>query len=445
MLYQFLRFIIFVAMRLFFKSIRLKNIENIPKKGALILAANHPSTFLDPLVGAVFVPRPIHFLANGSIYKVPIIAWILKKLYTIPIYRQQDSKNNATQNEDSFRACYELLESKGALIIFPEGTSEDERNLRKIKTGTARIALGAEAKNNFDLDTKIVCIGINYTNPRKFQSRLMVSFGAPISLEKYKENYLQDSVKAVQELTEEIRTQIASMIVVTQTKEIDELVEKIERLYTNTLKQELQLDAPETEQIFTIAQHFADAVLHFEYKDPARVDKLQSHLKQYFELLEKHKLSDGLMVQKPLSFFEKLKGVFYTIFGFPIYLFGLIHNFLPYELPAIFTNAITKDITYHAPMNISFGILTFIGFYTAYSFGFHYFMPNFWYLFIYWIALVVSGFFAYRYWYFLLDLIGRWRVSNYINNPHFQLLLDSRRQIVSELEQAKKEYLESLG
>jgi glycerol-3-phosphate O-acyltransferase / dihydroxyacetone phosphate acyltransferase len=444
MLYQFLRFVVFVAIRLFFKSIRLKNLKNIPSKGALILAANHPSTFLDPLVGAVFVPRQIHFLANGSIYKVPLIAWILKKLYTIPIYRQQDSANNAVQNQDSFRACYELLERKGTLIIFPEGTSEDERNLRKIKTGTARIGLGAEAKNNFELDVKIVCIGINYTNPRKFQSRLMVSFGEPIPLEKYKESYTQDSVKAVQDLTEEIRAQLASMIVVTQTKEIDDLVEKIERLYTNTLKQDLQLDTPETEQIFTVAQHFADAVHYFEAKDPARVDKLQSHINQYFDLLKKHHLSDSLMTQGKHSFFDKFKGVLFAILGFPLYLFGLIHNFLPYELPAVFTNAITKDITYHAPMNITFGIFTFLGFYLGYAFGFHYFIPHWGHTFLYLLALALSGFFTYKYWYFLLYLIGHWRATNYMQNSNFQVLLTSRKQIIEELEQAKKEYLESL-
>ncbi len=444
MLYQFLRFIVLVAIRLFFKSIRLKNINKIPKKGALILAANHPSTFLDPLVGALFIPRKIHFLANGSIYKIPIVAWILKKLYTIPIYRQQDSQGASHQNEDSFRACYELLERKGAIIIFPEGTSENERKLRKIKTGTARIALGAEAKNNFELGTKVVCVGINYTNPRKFQSRLMVSFQAPISLEKYKESYANDSIKAVQDLTNEIREGLESMIVITETKEIDEMVEKIERLYASTLKQELLLDAPETEQIFTVAQHFADAVHYFEAKEPARVVRLQKSINQYFDLLEKYNLSDGLIVQPTLSFSEKIKGVLYVIFGLPFYLLGLIHNALPYKLPAIISKVITKDAGYHAAMNLVFGIFTFLSFYIAFGFAFYYFVPTIGYLFTYLFAIAVLGFFAYRYWYFLLDLVGMWRIANLSKSPDFQSLLSLRKAIIEALEAAKKEYLESL-
>lgn len=444
MLYQALRFIVLVAIRLFFKSIRLKNLDKIPKKGALILAANHPSTFLDPLVGALFIPRKIHFLANGGIYKIPIIAWVLKQLYTIPIYRQQDSRAASHQNEDSFRACFELLERKGAIIIFPEGTSENERKLRKIKTGTARIALGAAAKNNFDLAVSVVCVGINYTNPRKFQSRLMVSFQAPISLEKYKESYANDSVKAVQDLTNEIREGLESMIVITETKEIDELVEKIERLYTNTLKQELQLDTPETEQIFTMAQHFADAVHYFEAQEPARVLSLQKNINGYFDLLEKYNLSDSLIVKPVLSFAQKIVGAFSIIFGLPFYLLGLIHNFLPYKLPAILSRALTKDTSYHAAMNLVLGIFTFLTFYIAFGFAFYYFLPSIGYLFMYLFVLSVLGFFAYRYWYFLLDLVGRWRIANLSENPDFQLLLSLRKAVIEELEIAKKEYLESL-
>jgi 1-acyl-sn-glycerol-3-phosphate acyltransferase len=445
MLYHFLRLIVLIAIRVFFKSIHLKNIDHIPKKGALILAANHPSTFLDPLVVALFVPRKIYFLANGGIFQVPLIAWFLRKLYMLPIYRQQDSQDASIKNKDSFRACYELLEKQGAVIIFPEGTSENERKLRKIKTGTARIALGAEAKNDFALDVKIVCVGINYTNPRKFQSRLMVSFDEAIAVKDYKESYLQDMVKTVQVLTDEIKERLEAMIVVTENKEIDELVEKIERLYTSTLKKELSLEAPETEQIFIVAQHLAEAVHYFEATQPQRVDYLQANINQYFSLLEKYKLSDSLIVQPILDKKAKIKGVFNALLGLPLYLYGLIHNFLPYELPAIFTRIITKDITYHAPMNITFGIFTFLSFYAIYAWRFYYYIQHGGYLFAYFISLGLTGFFTYRYWFYLLDLIGRWRISNLVKNPDFQLLLDLRKGIIEELEKAKQEYLEILG
>jgi 1-acyl-sn-glycerol-3-phosphate acyltransferase len=445
MLYQFLRVIVLIAIRLFFKSIRLKNIHNIPSKGALILAANHPSTFLDPLVGALFISRKIHFLANGSLYKIPIVAWLLKQFYTIPIYRQQDSKTASNQNEDSFRACYELLEAKGAIIIFPEGTSENERKLRKVKTGTARIALGAAAKNNFDLDVNIVCVGINYTNPRKFQSRLMVSFDAPIILKKYKESYLEDQVKTVQNLTNEIKERLESMIVVTETKAIDELVEKIESIYTSTLKQELSIDAPDTEQIFTIAQHFADAVHYFEANSPARVIGLQTSINQYFDTLKKYKLSDKVVVHPVLKWEGKLRGALYIILGFPFYVLGLMHNFLPYQIPAILTKTFTKDITFQAPMNISFGIFTFLSFYTAYGISFYYFVPHVWFLLLYLLSIAFMGFFTYRYWHFFLDLIGKWRIANLSANTNFQALLALRVSVIKELEIAKKEYLERLN
>ncbi|MCU0389800.1 MAG: lysophospholipid acyltransferase family protein [Thermoflexibacter sp.] len=445
MLYQFLRLIVLIAIRIFFKSIHLKNVENVPRKGAVILVANHPSTFLDPLVGALFVPRKIHFLANGGIFKIPLVAWLLKKLYTIPIYRQQDSTVASSKNEDSFRACYELLEQKGAIIIFPEGTSEDERKLRKIKTGTARIALGAEAKNNFELDVKIVCIGINYTNPRKFQSRLMVSFDEAISIKSFKDRYLQDDIKTVQDLTNEIKERLEAMIVITENKKIDELVEKIERLYTNILREELHLQSHETEQLFVVAQHFADAVHYFEARQPERVNQLQANINQYFSLLTKYQLSDSLIVQPPLTFKDKISNLFFLVLCSPIYLYGLIHNFLPYELPALITHAITKDITYHAPMNITFGIITFIGAYIAYAFGFYHYFPQVGYLLTYLISIGLAGFFAYRYWYFLLDFVGKWRTARLVKKDKLNEILELRKLIIRDLESAKQEYLESIS
>ncbi len=444
MLYSFLRLIVLIAIRVFFKSIRLKNIHHVPKKGAIILVANHPSTFLDPLVVALFVPRKIHFLANGSIFGIPLFAWLLRRLYTLPIYRQQDSQVASLKNEDSFRACYELLEEKGAIIIFPEGTSENERKLRKIKTGTARIALGAEARNDFMLDVKIVCVGINYTNPRKFQSRLMLSFDEAIVVKDYKESYLQDSVKTVQLLTDEIKKRLEAMIVVTENRAIDELVEKIERLYASTLRKELDLPASETEQIFIVAQYFAEAVHYFKTTQVEKVDKLQASINRYFNILERYKLSDSLIIAPILTPKEKIKGVFTALLGFPLYLYGLIHNFLPYELPAIATHAITKDITYHAPMKITFGIFSFLSFYTIYAWGFYHFIPHVGYLILYLISLVFGGFFTYRYWFYLLDLIGKWRISFLMKNPDFLSLLELRKEIIKELEKAKQEYLETL-
>jgi hypothetical protein len=150
-------------------------------------------------------------------------------------------------------------------------------------------------------------------------------------------------------------------------------------------------------------------------------------------------------VQPILSFGKKIEGILYIIFGLPFYLFGLIHNILPYKLPAVISKAATKDVGYHAAMNLIFGIFTFLSFYIAYGFAYAHFIPTIWYLLAYLLFAALSGFFAYRYWYFLLDVIGRWRIANLSKSPDFQSLLDLRKTIIEDLEVAKNEYLESLA
>ncbi len=96
-------------------------------------------------------------------------------------------------------------------------------------------------------------------------------------------------------------------------------------------------------------------------------------------------------------------------------------------------------------MKITFGIFTFLSFYAIYAWGFYHFVPHEGYLILYLISLVFGVFFAYRYWFYLLDLIGKWRISFLIKNHDFQSLLELRKEIIKELEKAKQEYLETLA
>ena len=66
-----------------------------------------------------------------------------------------------------------------------------------IKTGVAIIALGAEAKYNFELDLSIVPIGLNYSNPHNFKSDVFVNIGKPIKVSDYKDIYLKDPKEGV--------------------------------------------------------------------------------------------------------------------------------------------------------------------------------------------------------------------------------------------------------
>ncbi|MEL6973183.1 MAG: hypothetical protein AAFO02_23670, partial [Bacteroidota bacterium] len=78
MLYAAVRPIATVGLKYYFRRIDLANAERIPKNAAVILAANHPTTFIEPCVLACFLEEPLNFLARGDFFKNKIAAKLLK-------------------------------------------------------------------------------------------------------------------------------------------------------------------------------------------------------------------------------------------------------------------------------------------------------------------------------------------------------------------------------
>ncbi|MFN8578900.1 MAG: 1-acyl-sn-glycerol-3-phosphate acyltransferase [Candidatus Sericytochromatia bacterium] len=447
MLYTILRKIVSLTINIFFNSVYAKNLEHLPTRGPLIIAPNHPSTFLDPLVVSMWVKRPIYFLTNGGAFSSPLKKWLYSKLFMIPIYRQQDSNESSSKNEEVFKNCYDMLKEGKVIIIFPEGSSEDERKLRKIKTGLARIAFGAEKENNFNLDVKVVCVGINYTNPRKFQSKLFINFDNPIEIKDYKDDYEKDNIKAVKDVTNLVSERLTSLIVVTSDEKVDKLVRKIEILYTSNLKDSLNLTFDEREQIFTIAQYISDAVKYYQHKDNEKVIDLENKLEDYFSDLKKYQIRDETVSKindKKHIIIKLIKYIPQLIIGFPFYILGLLHNYLPFIIPAFVAKKTTKYTVYQAPINIVTGIITFSIFYSIYVLLFAIYTKDSILTTLYIIILPISGYFTFYYWNYLRRVFESLRLfSTFEKGENNYSLRIKRDNLIKELENIKEEYLNS--
>ena len=162
MLYRLLKFIIGVGIRLYYKEIRVKNVEQLPQNSPLIIIANHPNTLMDAWVIGMICKQPIYYMAKATLFNSKFKLKLLKSLNMVPINRQGEGRVDGVRNEDSFGECYKILNEGKTLVIFPEGTSYKERVLRKLKSGTARIALEAEHRQKGKLGLKVVAVGLNY-------------------------------------------------------------------------------------------------------------------------------------------------------------------------------------------------------------------------------------------------------------------------------------------
>lgn len=113
----------------------MKGIENIPKRGGVILAANHES-FLDPVAASIASPRQVYFLAREELFQVRFLSWIIKNLNAMPISREQLQVSIA-------RKSLGILRKGRVLLLFPEGTRSPADTIAKGKRGVGLIAYNA--------------------------------------------------------------------------------------------------------------------------------------------------------------------------------------------------------------------------------------------------------------------------------------------------------------
>jgi glycerol-3-phosphate O-acyltransferase / dihydroxyacetone phosphate acyltransferase len=171
--YRILAWFLRVVTRVFFRQIEVAGLENIPASGPVIFAGNHPNSLIDPILIITTCGRKVHFAAKDTLFKGRLMRAVLGALGAVPIKRRDDHGGGA-DNDAAFAAMFAVLQEGGTIGIFPEGLSHDEAHLGRLKTGAARLALGAK------VPVVVVPCGLTFIHPKRFRSRVLVQYGAPV-------------------------------------------------------------------------------------------------------------------------------------------------------------------------------------------------------------------------------------------------------------------------
>lgn len=403
--YTVMKPVVRLGLRVFFRRLEVRHRQRLRLPGPLMLCSNHPNTLMDPLVTAVQRHEPIAFLAKSTFFKNPILGAIMRSGNCIPIHRRQDvasgadalsAQQLAASNEASFGRCYDYLERGGTVMIFPEGTSVSERRLRPLKTGAARIALGTEARHDFKLGLKLVCVGTNYFDPSKFRSDVLLNVAPPIVIADYAERYHQDPDAAADELTEEIRRRLTRRLVISRDAEDEALAQQVERTFGDHLNPD---DDPDTlYDNFQLSRTLLDAVAWFEQHDPNRLSTLREALNHYLAGLQVYKLDDEALGQshRPGS---HLTDYLSLGLGLPIWLYGLLTNYLPYKIPSQVAHRATQETEFIAAIMLGVGMVTFPLAYALEAVAMQHWLTHDWRLTgLFVLSLPLVGFYALGYW-----------------------------------------------
>lgn len=198
----------------------------VPPAGPVLLVANHPNSLLDPAAVAAAAGRPVRFMAKAPLFSDPSVGWLIRASGAIPVYRKSDDPALMGRNEDSFQAVFQALREGAAVGIFPEGMSHSEPSLAPLKTGAARIALGAADGVAFP----IVPVGLSLREKWRFRSEALALTGGSVRWDDLAP-LGPDDATAVRELTRRIEEALRGVTVNLRSWEDAPLVEIAGEVY----------------------------------------------------------------------------------------------------------------------------------------------------------------------------------------------------------------------
>lgn len=178
--------------------------------GPVLLVANHPNSLIDPTLVVAAGSRPVRFLAKAPLFNDPKTSWMVKAAGAIPVYRRSDDPAQMSRNEEAFSAVFDVLASGAVVGVFPEGVSHSEPAMVPLKTGAARIALGAAARLGQVIS--IVPVGLSFRAKDIFRSDAFVVRGFPIAWGDLAARG-PDDADAVRELTARIDKALRSVTI----------------------------------------------------------------------------------------------------------------------------------------------------------------------------------------------------------------------------------------
>jgi 1-acyl-sn-glycerol-3-phosphate acyltransferase len=451
MLYTFLQNIIKVALAIFFQKIEIRHKENVPKRGPVLLAVNHPDSQMDAFVLSAVINRKVHYIAHAGLFANKLRAKLLRSIGVIPVLRQRSKSDEVDRNVQAFQECFEVLEKGGVIGIFPEGISEMARRVRKIKTGAARIVLEAERRNDYSLGIKLIPVGLHFFSRSRFRSRVLVNVGRPINVQPYFSLNEKDNVEAVSRLTAKIQESLENLTVNVQHSELDRFVRDIENIYRDELMIQTLVDHKSSKKIvaeFVITQKIADCVEYFHEKNPQKVRDMEEKISAYKRKLKRLHLKD-IMVREKTSikklFKAELAGIARAIVGMPLAVYGVLNNFIPYRITEFIVKRYIDDKTKILVALFLGGGTTFILFYSAQVFLVWYLAGYLW-AFLYLCSLPCSGFFALGYGKEIRKIQERISFSFFLfTNRHLiGKMRRTRNMLIAEMNSCKDEYLERM-
>lgn len=270
MLYKLLHFPAKLALLIWCRHCHINRKEILQAKGPLLIAANHPNSFLDAILICALFKRPIYSLARGDAFKNKFINKLLLSLNMFPVYRVSEGVENLEENYKTFDDCLQVFKKNGIVLIFSEGRCINEWHLRPLKKGTARLAISAWEHG---IPLKIIPLGLNYHSFASFGKNIIANFGEFIT---------ENNIAFKKEDAYGVKVQTFNTALKTQ---LEKLVIQIKPAEEKILKQTFDIPVSSLKKILLFIPAFFGFILHaplyiplqkFSFKKFGKIDHYDS-------------------------------------------------------------------------------------------------------------------------------------------------------------------------
>jgi len=345
-----------LILRVFFRRIEVSGSERVPARGPVIFVLNHPSGLIDPAFLLCLAPRRVSLLAKAPLFRVPIIGFFCRAFEAIPVHRRQDAGSDPSQNRETFETARAVLARGGAIGIFPEGTSHSDPQLRPLKTGAARIAVGAAAALGGEggggggggggaAPLVIVPAGLYYRAKRTFRSAALLYFGEPFPVEPVPLAQGEEPpAEPVRELTARIQQALAAVTLQAGQAEVHALVDRAQRIVST--QDETPATPPSLVDEFALRRRLLAGYEVARAQWPERLAAIATRIDRYEAALSASGLDARQLTPRGFTFGRVsryvVKAALVLVVLLPAALVGVVINYPAYRAVGFVATGIAK-------------------------------------------------------------------------------------------------------
>ena len=426
-IYRILKFWVIKSLGVFYQISVDDQQCDVEEGEPVIYAPNHQNALIDPLLISFSRKGQTVYLARGDIFNTKIIAELLYMIKMLPVFRIRDGYDQLHKNQAIFDKTMSVIASGNGLGVFPEANHAGFRRLRMLKKGISRMAFQTELNYNEELNVKIVPVGIEYDHYYWFRSKVHITYGKSILVKDFIEEYKQDAPKGLNALNKAISEGIIPLMVnITLQDEEYEITNYLTEVSFNNKNIDLGLTFADRVKL---DQEIVKEIIDSKENKLEFFEDLIYKTKEYKEAVDDVKTDDysvGVIANKKSYLY------FYPILFlmFPMYLVGVVMNYIPYKIPYFITRKM-PDVQFHSTMYFAVGALVTVPmFYTIYLFV----LKAYFGIGVALVALVgigVLGLFSYEYFRLFVKLK---RINRIKKSDKLQSILSLREEVLSMID-----------